>query len=69
MTEDHKKHWMEKMKGKTYPQRRKSVINLETGQIYDSIMDAEKSTGIKHISSCANGKRKSAGGFHWAYLK
>lgn len=36
---------------------------------YPSTAEAERQTGIAHqsISSCCNGKRKSAGGFVWEY--
>lgn len=32
---------------------------------YASIGEAERETGINHISPCCNGKRKTAGGFKW----
>lgn len=37
--------------------------------IYPSIADASRDTGVlqTHISRCARGKRKSAGGFKWMY--
>lgn len=43
------------------------VLCLETGNKYISTRDAWRDTGISysHISECANGKRKTAGGFHW----
>ena len=42
---------------------KKIVICLTTGEIYESVMEAERQTGIKHSSiyECCNGKRKSAG--------
>ena len=38
-------------------------------RVYDSVAEAEASTGIYHgnISLAANGKRGSAGGFEWRY--
>ena len=50
----------------------KKVICVETGVIYDSILDAVKSTMKKknnHISECCSGKRKTAGGYHWKYAE
>lgn len=40
---------------------------IETGIIYPTTLAAEKDTGVQcsHISECANGKRKSAGGYRW----
>ena len=36
---------------------------------YPSAMDAERQTGVKHISKVCRGERKSAGGFIWKYKK
>lgn len=43
------------------------VTCLETGESFISTRDAWRKTGINycHISECANGKRKTAGGYHW----
>ena len=43
------------------------VLCVETGEVYPSCMEAERQTGIKRpsISACLNGKRKTAGGYHW----
>lgn len=40
---------------------------IETNKLYKSTREAWRDTGISysHISECANGKRKSAGGYHW----
>lgn len=46
------------------------VICLETLEIYDSISDANRATGISnkgHITDCCNGKRLTANNLHWAY--
>ena len=45
-------------------------IDRDTGVIvkeYDSMTQAQKETGIGHISCVCRGKRKSAGGFFWKY--
>ena len=34
---------------------------------YPSAMDAERQTGVKHISKVCRGERKTAGGFIWKY--
>ena len=43
------------------------VMCIETGMIYPTTVAAEKDTGVRcsHISECANGKRKTAGGYRW----
>ena len=41
---------------------------VETGIVYPSVHEASRQTGIKQpsISACCNGRRKTAGGYHWA---
>lgn len=43
---------------------------IETGKVYKSTRDAWRDTnaGYSHISECASGKRKTAGGYHWRYV-
>ena len=36
---------------------------------YESVNEAFRQTGIRHISECAIGKRKTAGGYIWTYEK
>ena len=53
---------------KKYP---KKVRCIETETIYNSLIDAAKVIGLKQgdtISLCCQGKRKTAGGYHWEYL-
>jgi len=47
----------------------KRVINLSTGEVFISAVDASQRTGIDNslIGKCCKGLRKSAGGFQWAY--
>lgn len=40
---------------------------LETGEIFPSLMEAERKTGAKNIFWCCKGKRNTSGGFHWEY--
>ena len=49
----------------------KSVVCIETGIIYESIMAAETLTKTdgSSISAVCKGKRKTAGGYHWRYQK
>lgn len=44
------------------------IICLETGDVYASLNDAGRATGVNvaHISDVLKGKRHSAGGLHWS---
>lgn len=44
------------------------VLCIETGEVYPSTHEVERQTGVKrgNISKCINGKRKTAGGYHWS---
>lgn len=45
------------------------VVCLDTGEEFISTRDAWRKTGVcySHISECARGKRKTAGGRRWEY--
>lgn len=49
----------------------KAVICVETGILYNSATEAEKSIGISRgtISNVLRGKSKTAGGYHWKYAE
>ena len=59
-----------KMKLREINTRNKRVLCVETGIVYISTMEAGRQTQIcpSSIVECCNGKRKSAGKFHWRYL-
>ena len=46
------------------------VINLDTGDVYQTPKDASRATGIHNdsISRVCKGKSKTAGGYRWRYL-
>ena len=48
----------------------KRVLCLETGEIFESTMDAQRKTGIYHgnISKVCHGKLKISGGYHWKFV-
>ena len=50
--------------------RSKKILCIETGEIFESMSEAERKTGIYHgnISQVCLGKRKTAGRFHWRCL-
>lgn len=48
----------------------KKVICIETNEVFESIKEAAKTINYNcHISDCCKGKRKTAGGYHWAYYE
>lgn len=46
------------------------VLCIDTGEIFNNLMHAERETGISHsnISRCCNGIYKTAGGYQWRKL-
>lgn len=62
LSEEHKQKLSEAYKGK-------KVICLEMGIVFGSTMDASRKTGINQssISQVCQGKRKTAGGYHWQF--
>ena len=45
------------------------VKNIETGEVFNSIVEAAEKYNLKatHITRVCRGKRKTTGGFHWEY--
>lgn len=45
------------------------VINLDTGEIFDSLKSAAEHYGLSegNLCGCCRGKHKRCGGYHWAY--
>ena len=49
---------------------KKSVLQIKNGiivQTFESCAEATRKTGIHHIGLCANGLRKTAGGYEWKW--
>jgi len=83
LTEEHKRHISEGLKGhlvseevrekiKNNQPNKKSVICIETQEIFNSVADAAQwchLSGSAHISAVCKGKRKTAGGYHWQYVE
>lgn len=61
----------EKMIAANKTKNNKKVICIETGIVYESMMQAEREIGIsmKSISNCCRGKSKTAGGYHWEFVE
>lgn len=49
--------------------RRKKVKCIETGEIFNSVSDANKRFHTTHIGDVCNNKREFAGGFHWEFCE
>jgi hypothetical protein len=48
----------------------KKVYCVELNQTFGALHEAERKTGVHNgkISMCCNGKRKTAGGYHWKFV-
>ena len=49
----------------------KKVLCIETGEIFESTLLAERKTGVSQSTIsrvCNNKKQKTAGGFHWRFV-
>lgn len=53
----------------TKTESEKRVVCIETGIIYNNMVEAAKSINVKRscISSVCRGKQRTSGGYHWAY--
>lgn len=61
----------EKMTGAKNPKSRK-IVRVEDGKIFESLSDAVRECKLKnhsYISKALSGQGKTAGGFHWEYVK
>jgi hypothetical protein len=49
----------------------KRVICVETGEIFPSVREVERSKGYSqgHVSECCRGEIKSSYGYHWKYIE
>lgn len=75
--EDVKKKMSDGRKGKHYELlsgknngMAKKVINIDTGEVFETMLEASKSINHKSITcicACCRGKSKTAGGYHWRY--
>ena len=70
-SDEHKRKIGESNKGRKKPEGAgkppKKVLCVETGEIFESMSDAQRKTGIdiSHISKACNGEQKTTGGYHW----
>lgn len=64
------KHHSEETKEKISKKLSRKVLCLETNIIYASATQAFNKLGVNRRSICSvcNGKRKTAGGYHWKYV-
>ena len=47
--------------------RKKKVMCVETGEVFDSLKSVEEFTRVAGVSDVLRGKQKTSGGFHWRY--
>lgn len=66
-TEETKEKIRQKKLGKSCGNTKK-VVCVETGEVFNSIKEAEKLTGLNHIGNCCRGERKRCGKLHWKFL-
>lgn len=52
-----------------YEHRCKKIMCVETGEIFDSISEAQKIKKCSNISQACRGIRNIAGGYHWRYYE
>ena len=69
LTEEHKRKISESNKGNGRPGN--TVYCIELNKIFKSTIEAERQLGIpnSNIGAVCLGKRKTAGGYHWCYIK
>ena len=66
--DDQRKRISESLKGNV-PPNRKPVLCVETGQVFESMTAAMKSVGITCIFKALQDPNKTAGGYHWQYIR
>lgn len=66
ISEEHRK----KMLSASIKACQKSVLCVETGELFNSVRDAAKSKGVcqSSISFVCSGRYKTAGGYHWRFI-
>lgn len=69
MSETHKrKPLSEEAKRRISKILSKRMLCVETNEVFSSIKDAYRKTGIRHISEACHGNYKTAGGYHWRFV-
>lgn len=70
-SEKHKQKIGSSLKGQFINRKDESkpVLCVETGEVFNSMSEAYRKTGVyvNNISKVCKGKRSKAGGFHWQY--
>lgn len=52
-----------------YESKCKKVLCIETGEIFVSVSEAQRTKKCRNISQVCKGKRNIAGGYHWRYYE
>lgn len=67
-TEESKRRMSVGHKGKP-AHNRKQVLCVETGEIFNSVVDAQTQKQIGNISLAARNSNRTSGGYHWRYIE
>ena len=61
----------EEWKNKIGNSQKKKVINIDTGEVFNSVKEASEYYNLKdtQISRVCKGKRNKTGGFRWKYFE
>lgn len=70
LTEQERKMLIKEFDETQYQKQRKKVLCVETNIIYPSATEAYRQTKVnnKNIGACCNGRRETAGGYHWKWV-
>lgn len=50
--------------------RIRKVLNIDTGEVFSSVREANIAYNIKHdVCRCCNGRLETAAGYHWRYIE
>lgn len=76
-SDEQKAKWSKERKGRDLSKAtqaslesvRRKVVNLDTGELFDSVREAASNYNLKetHVSRVCRGGRKTTGGFRWQY--
>ena len=59
--------WMSNADNECYSKNKK-VVCIETGEVFDSIKEANKWCNGRHVGCCCRGVRATCGGYHWKFV-
>lgn len=70
LTPEHRQHIRQASKRRGEAPQSRMVVNVDTGEVFQSIADAaDVYGGRRNISEVCRGKRKKSGGYRWRYVE